>query len=108
MSELRVLRERLQAAGEDLDRAVGNDTFGSPALIVKTTTIDTYPTTAATFYACLSQQLTGTEDEGDTPTYTADDGTLFALNLGTKIPPSGTTLIVHSVGGRWVFRYDVT
>ena len=106
MTELRILRERLESLGEDLDSAADADIDGSAALVAVTTRITTYPTTAASFY-CISQQITGTENEGNAPTYTADDGgTLTALNVGSAIPPNGTTLVVASVGGRWVFRYD--
>jgi hypothetical protein len=67
----------------------------------------TYPTAAGQFYACNPEILTGLESEGATPTFTADTITIiYAMNLGTQIPPAGTKLVVHSAGGRWMFRYD--
>ena len=75
--------------------------------IVVTTTIASYPTSAGAFYACNPQQVTGTVAEGASPTYLTDTSTIvYALNVGTQIPPDGTELVIHSVGGRWVFRYD--
>ena len=76
-------------------------------MCVITTTLTTYPTTAGVYYACNPELLSGAETEGATPTFTADTGTVvYVLNLGTQIPPNGTKLIIHSTGGRWVFRYD--
>jgi hypothetical protein len=31
---------------------------------------------------------------------------VYALNVGTMIPPVGSRVVASSVGGRWVFRYD--
>jgi hypothetical protein len=107
MNDLRVLRDRQTAASAALDRSVGTDPYASAALCVITTTVTTYPTSAAEFYACFPELLTGSETEGAVPTFTPDTATtLYALNVGTAIPPSGTKLVIHGVGGRWVFRYD--
>ena len=38
--------------------------------------------------------------------YLAAGSVAYALNLGTQVPPSGTTVVCHAVGGRWCFRYD--
>ncbi len=107
MNDLRILRDRLAVAQSSLDRADSNGAYGSAAMCVITTTVTTYPTTAARFYACNPELLTGSEAEGATPTFTADTATVvYALNLGTAIPPNGTKLVVHAVGGRWSFRFD--
>jgi hypothetical protein len=107
MNDLRILRDRQTAASTALDRAGGQDTYATAAMVVITTTVTTYPTSAAEFYACNPELLTGSEAEGATPTFTSDTSTvLYALNLGTAIPPNGTKLVLHSVGGRWCFRYD--
>jgi hypothetical protein len=105
VSELRVLRERQQGDSDALDRD-GGDVFGSAALVVRTGMTTTYPTTSNVYYTCSSYQITGTEVEGGAGSLTADSGLLMALNLGTAIPPIGTAVVAHSVGGRWVFRYD--
>lgn len=76
-------------------------------MIVTTTTVSSYPTSAGVFYGCNPDVITGSESEGATPTFTADTATVvYAVNLGTSIPPNGTKLVVHAAGGRWCFRYD--
>jgi hypothetical protein len=107
VSELRVIRERLSIASDALDRSSSQDDYGSAALCVITTTVTTYPTTAATFYGCNPEVITGTETEGATATFTADATTvIYCLNCGTAIPPSGTKVVAHAILGRWIFRYD--
>jgi len=107
MSDIRVIRERQLVASAALDRSGDAAPYGSAALLVVTTSVATYPTSAAEFYACNPQQITGSVTEGATPTFVADASTIiYVLNVGTAVPPVGTTLVVHSVGGRWVFRYD--
>jgi hypothetical protein len=52
-------------------------------------------------------EIDGAEYEGGSATYTADTTqVLYALNLGTTIPPAGSNIIVTAVGGRWTFRWD--
>jgi hypothetical protein len=76
-------------------------------MCVITTTVSSYPASAAEFYACNPELLTGSETEGAVPAFTADSATvIYAINLGTAIPPNGTKLVVHAAGGRWCFRYD--
>jgi hypothetical protein len=107
MNELRILRNRQTAASSALDRSTGQDPYGSVAMCVITTTVAAYPTSAAEFHACNPELLTGSEAEGATPTFSADTATVvYALNLGTAIPPNGTKLVIHAVVGRWCFRYD--
>ncbi len=107
MNDLRVMRKRQLAAETALDRLGTAADYGSAALCCITTTVTSYPTSAAEFYACNPELITGSVAEGATPTFTPDTATvLYALNLGTAIPPNGTILVVHSAGGRWVFRFD--
>ncbi len=107
MNDLRVMRERQIAAETALDRLDTAADYGAAALCVITTTVTAYPTSAGVFYACNPELITGSVAEGATPTFTADGATVvYALNLGTAIPPNGTILVAHSVGGRWCFRYD--
>ena len=104
MNDFRILRDRQTAASDRLDRSTGQDPYGSAAMCVITTTVTTYPVSAAEFYACNPELLTGSEAEGATPTFTADIATIiYALNLGTAIPPNGTKLVIHGTGGRWCF-----
>ena len=66
----------------------------------------TYPTDAARTYALTPQDLDGDETEGATATFVAGTGTFYAYNLGGSIPPVGSKVVVHAVGGRWCFRWD--
>jgi hypothetical protein len=104
---LRVMRERQQIASADLDRSGDESPYCNAAAIVVTTTITTYPTSANAYYACNVLLVTGSVSEGATPTITTDTSTvIMAYNVGSTIPPNGTQLVVHSVGGRWTFRWD--
>ena len=108
MDELRILRERQQAGQEALDSARGDSPpNGSAAILAMTTTVSTYPTTAGSFFAILVQSINGSEAEGSSASYVSASSTpSYAWNAGTAIPPSGTPVVCHAVGGRWVFRYD--
>jgi hypothetical protein len=106
--ELRILRDRQCVGQEVLDVAqAAAPPDGSAAVLARTTTVTTYPTTAGAFYACLPQGIDGNETEGAAATYTAETSTpFFAWNAGTAIPPAQTVVVCHAVGGRFVFRYD--
>jgi hypothetical protein len=108
MNDLRIIRDRQRAGQEALDSSLaGVESRGSAAMLGQTTTVKAYPTTAAAFYAVLPCDIDGAETEGAAATYVPQSGAVaYALNLGTQIPPSGTTIVCHAVGGRWCFRYD--
>jgi hypothetical protein len=107
VSETRILRERVASSAATLDRIGSDGMFGSAAIVGVTTTVTTYPTAAGAFYAVNPATITGTEGEGDAGSPTPDTKTtLYALNTGSQIPPAGTPIVCHAVGGRWVFRYD--
>jgi hypothetical protein len=108
VNDLRILRDRQTVAANGRERAARNGLhFGSAALCVVSTRVTTYPTTAATYYACNPELLGGSEAEGAAPTFARDGATvIYALNVGTAIPPEGTKLVIHATGGRWCFRYD--
>jgi hypothetical protein len=107
LSDSRIERERQKALSGVLDRVVPFTTDGSSALLLTTTTIGTYPSTAGAFFASNPTEIDGSEVEGGAASYTAD-GTqvVCALNVGTMIPPVGTRVVASSIGGKWVFRYD--
>jgi hypothetical protein len=108
MNDLRVMRERQLNVAAGLDRlsTVGGS-YGSAAICAVTTVVTAYPTVAGRYYAVNPQIITGTEIEGAIPTFTADTNTvIYALNLGTAIPPPGTNMVIHGGSGRWCFRYD--
>jgi hypothetical protein len=103
----RIQRERQKGLSGVLDRVVPFSAEGSPARLLTTTTIATYPSTAGAFFASNPNEIDGSEVEGGAASYTADTTqVVYALNVGTMIPPVGTRIVASSVGGRWVFRYD--
>jgi hypothetical protein len=100
-------RARIDVARDELDRLGDGTPDEAACMLVQTFTETTYPTTAGSFYACHPVSLGGDEDEGSTATIGADASvTVHAWNAGAEVPPSGTTLVIHAIGGRWVFRYD--
>ena len=103
----RIERQRIVANYDlvDIDGS-GGPSEGSGAALLHTFTETTYPTSAGSFYACKIVSIDGTEAEGDTPTFT-DEDTVYAYNVGTTIPPTGSYVVGHAVGGKWVIRWDV-
>jgi hypothetical protein len=79
---------------------------GAPSLLVRTTTITTYPTTAAVYYGCIPQTVSGTQTEGTAGSTATAVGAFLALNLGSAVPPVSTLILATFVPHRWVFRYD--
>lgn len=106
MSELRTQRERQAALDESFDRSDAPPTDCSAATLLTTTTVGTYPTSASAFYACFANDVGGVETEGTAATYSTGTAIVYALNIGSAVPPSGTKVVAHAVGGRWVFRWD--
>ena len=109
MNDLRVLRDRQRAGQEALDSSLGEfEARGSSAMLAQTTTVKTYPTTAAAFYAVRALRHRRGRDRGRRGDLCPRrvGSVAYALNLGTQVPPSGTTVVCHAVGGRWCFRYD--
>jgi hypothetical protein len=107
MSAARTQRDRQAAAAERLDNAGPQTQDCAAALLVQTCVVTTYPTAAGAYYGCNPCQLSGLPLEGASATPIADTLTIvYAYNEGTQIPPVGTVLVAHGVGGRLVFRYD--
>jgi hypothetical protein len=107
VADIRVERERQKALSDVLNRIAPFTADGSSALLVTTTTVTTYPSTASSFYASNPTEIDGSEVEGAAASYTADTTqVVYALNVGTQVPPAGTRVVAHAVGGRWAFRYD--
>lgn len=105
--EARLLRHRLEAIGGDIDRLrdPGGD-MGSPTFLLRTRTLAAYPTAARSFYACDYLLLDGVEAAGEPVEMAVETGPVFALNLGTRIPPSGTAMVASVADGLHVFQYD--
>lgn len=93
---------------DEYHRDHDNHSGGRDTLLARTTTIASYPTAAATFYALLPLVLTGAEVEGGPGTVTPAiaAAAFLAWNLGSAVPPSGTQVVATFVGNRWAFRYD--
>lgn len=107
---MRIDRHRHDESQFDLDQIEeqGSDVSGSDAMLVQTFTETTYPTSATAEFACNPiPQIDCDDTEGSTPSFGVDSSvTLYAANVGTVIPPSGTKVLASFVGGRLVFRYD--
>ena len=104
--EAKRLRMRDDAIAGDLSAAPYLADPGTPCLVAQTTKLNTYPTSAQSFFACSPVAVLGAEVEGGQATQTVLAPVFFALNLGGAIPPQGTDVIASFVGNRWVFRYD--
>ncbi len=103
----RIERDRHQALAGDVDRLPPAAPTAEAAVLVQTTTVSSYPTTSAVFFAANPVEIDAVETEGQSASFTADaTQILYVLNVGTAVPPVGTRLIAHGVGGRWVIRYD--
>jgi hypothetical protein len=90
-----------------MDRSPELAPEGAAAVLAQTVTVDTYPTSAGAFYGCNPMGIDGDESEGTAASYTIEsDNVFYAWNSGTTVPPEGTLIICHAVGGRWVFRFD--
>lgn len=107
MSDVRVLRDRQEAALAATDRLASFAEEGSAAILVQTRAETSYPTIAGAFYACTSLSVDGPETEGAAAVFQTDSSRLiYVYNLGNAVPPIGARLVAHSCGGRWVVRYD--
>lgn len=103
--DARVMRDRHNEIATTSDVEFAHPSVASPAVLVQTYTLGTYPTAAGRLFACKMVDVSGDETEGATPTFGTPEGPLFAANLGAVIPPTGTRLVVHQVDGYWMFRY---
>jgi hypothetical protein len=106
MSEDRLIRNRHQTADDLIDRSPYDPPDGARSILVTTTVAVTYPTAAGVFYACYRTDVTGSETEGSTPTFSQQNQIFYVLNLGTAVPPQGTPRLAENEGGIWVMRYD--
>jgi hypothetical protein len=102
------IRLRIQdaALSDSLSQVERDPSLGMPCLVAQTRLLSRYPTSAQKFYACSPLSVLGIEVEGGTGNLTAGSSTFFALNLGSAVPPIGTSVIATYVESRWVFRYD--
>ncbi len=99
-------RTRSNAVADDLTRLLPPPGASSLCVVAATTTLNAYPTKPFSFYACVANTVLGEEVEGGPAVTTPATSLFFALNIGSAIPPVGTSIIASYVGNRWVFRYD--
>ncbi len=90
---------------EQIDATARAQTIAPGHMLVTTATKTTYPTTPNAFYYCTAQSISGPATEGGTATVTGLSVKLYAYNLGTTIPPVGTTRVAHLTSGTWTFQY---
>lgn len=67
------------------------------AVLARTKVLTSYPNVASSYYACVSQSLSGPVAEGQPVTITTRGDTFFAWNAGTAAPPQGTVLVCSKV-----------
>jgi hypothetical protein len=80
---------------------------GGFSFLGTTFALETYPTEPNKFFAVHPTDLSGTQEEGDEPTFSAhEDQVCFAYNKGTDVPPEGTRILCHGAGGRYVMDYN--
>lgn len=107
MNDIRLQRDRQARMNFAADNASPDSRDCSMSLLVQTTTVDTYPTAPNAFYAANPVQVGGDETEGGSASYYVDtSSTVYVYNEGSTIPSSGTRLIAHMAGGRYIVRYD--
>lgn len=105
--DVRILRDRQEAAVAAEGRAARFAEDGSVALLVQTKAVGTYPTSANAFFACSPVSIDGAETEGAAASFVVDAArTIFVYNLGSNVPPVGAKLIAQSCSGRWTFRFE--
>ena len=88
------------------DRVATSPNDCDESAVAQTAISETYPTTANTVYYLAGMSIDADDQEGSDVTLAGDGNEYFAVNLGTRIPPPGTNVLISSVGGRWVFRWD--
>jgi hypothetical protein len=107
-------RRRIAALNSASRRTVQDNPSPGGAILCKTTRMilpstapgSIYPSAAKALYGLQQQSISVEPNEGATPTF-ADVGNKFlGLNVGSKVPPEGTTVMVLlGSTGIW-FVYD--
>jgi len=105
-SEARRLRIDDKDRLDDLARGEQPPVTGSLSLVAVTTVVSAYPTGVGQFFACTPQGVLGTETEGTAGVISPLAGVVYALLLGSAVPPLGTKVVLTKPDHRWVFRYD--
>lgn len=104
--EVRMLRERLAALEDLVDRLESDAPEGDACVVGTSFAQASYPAAAGSFFAFHRTTVLGTEAEGSTQDLTSGTGVIIAANIGTAVPPAGTAIPLDRVSHRWTFRYD--
>ncbi len=102
--ETRTLRGRDTDRLADLDRTANEEPAPAAAILARTVTVTTYPTTAGKVIACQALTISVTEVEGAAPTLTLVPGVFYSVHIGTNLPPVGSDVLLEMVDGLWVLR----
>jgi len=98
-------RERILDLMDVVGQGADVSSQGRGTFVGVTTSGGAYPTVAQACYLVLGAEIGGGQAEGDVPTINAAYSASPCINLGSKIPPVGTPVLVKAAGGRLVFRH---
>jgi hypothetical protein len=90
--------EELAAGADRLRERIGC-TFG------RTATRGKYPSVAGVVFLVETGNYVSEETEGAAGTFIPDGRSLYAVHLGTRVPPIGTVVTCRKTGGAWCFQY---
>jgi hypothetical protein len=101
-SEARILRDRMAAYEDAVDRASAAADYGSARLLVQVYNGGSMPAAVPRVYLTHPVLATGTVSEGASASLTADTETTVPVVVLNKVPSVGDYLVAYSAGGRWV------
>ena len=73
--------------------------------VAVTVAIKAYPSAAGVYYGVQLIDLDGSEAEGSVPAMASAGNSFLALHIGTRPPPVGTKVAIHSTDRGWAFSY---
>lgn len=106
MSEFRTLQGRIASTTALVDRNRIAQPDDGLAFLGIVTTLGNYPVVPQSVYILTAVSLGSNDQEGSGVTVQVLGGPIYALNVGSIVPPTGVKVMCQLVGGRWIFRYD--
>ncbi len=100
--EARILRDRMAAHEDAVDRSSAGADYGSARLLVQIYNAGSMPNFVPAVYYTRPVLATGAVSEGASATLTADTATTVPVIVLNKVPSVGDHLVAYSAGGRWV------
>ena len=100
--ETRILRDRLTAHEDALDRLAGGGNAGAARQLVQVYNGGSMGSAPGLFYFTHPVLASGAETEGAAATLTADTASTIPVVVLGGIPAVGDYLVAYAVGGRWV------